>query len=249
MSEANPFSNGAENYARHRPGYPPELAQALASHCKSHEFAIELGCGTGQFSHQLAEHYEKVLATDLSADQINHASLHPKIKYSCEPAEDISADDNSADLIVAAQAAHWFDLERFYKEASRVAKDKSIIALLSYGILNVEGDVDERFQKFYWEDIHQFWASDRVHVETGYKDFGFPFKEFQLTPVEIVCQWNLSQFIGYIETWSAISSAKAQGAAHHLEQFKKDMQAIWGAPGTTKKIIWPISGRIGEVVK
>jgi len=249
MSKAvnNPFADGAENYAKHRPKYPDELAKQLASLCPNNELAIEVGCGTGQFSHCLANHFEKVIATDLSSEQIKLAEPQNNIIFKNEPAEKISASDNSASLIVAAQAAHWFDLNEFYKEAKRVALDEAIVALLSYGVLNVEGEADDRFQQFYWHEIHEYWAPDRKHVETGYKTFEFPFSELTLPPVNIICQWNFNQLIGYINTWSAMKALKKDSADHIYNKFHEDLKAIWGVPETTKTITWPISSRVGRI--
>ncbi len=243
----NPFSEGAENYAKHRPTYPDECAKALAALCPNNNLAIEVGCGTGQFSHCLAEQFEKVIATDLSGEQIRQAIPNHKITFKCEPAEKISVDDNSASLIIAAQAAHWFDLPVFYKEAKRVAVNDAIIALLSYGILNIEGEANERFQKFYWDEIHSFWAPDRKHVETGYKDFDLPFSELALPPINIICHWDFNQLIGYIKTWSAMKTLKAEGADHIFDKFYNDMKDIWDEPEQRKTITWPISSRVGRI--
>ncbi len=249
----NPFAEGAENYAKHRPKYPDELAKVLASLCPSNELAVEVGCGTGQFSHCLASHFEKVLATDLSLEQIKQAAPHPNITFKSEPAEKISARDNSASLVVAAQAAHWFDLNKFYKEAKRIAVDQAVVALLSYGVLNIEGEAaDERFQKFYWQEIHHFWAPDRKHVETGYQEFNFPFNELVLPPVNIVCEWNFNQLIGYINTWSAMKSLRMKvlreaEADHIFIKFHEELKEIWGDIEITKTITWPISSRVGKI--
>jgi SAM-dependent methyltransferase len=37
-------------------------------------------------------------------------------------------DSGSIDLIVVAQALHWFDLQRFYKEVRRVLKNNGVLA-------------------------------------------------------------------------------------------------------------------------
>ena len=246
-SAENPFSRGAENYARHRPTYPSECAKALADLCPDTNLAIEVGCGTGQFSLSLAAQFKKVIATDLSKEQIRQAAPHHKVTYKCEPSEKISVDESSASLIVAAQAAHWFDLPAFYKEAKRVAINDAIIALLSYGLLNIEGEADERFQKFYWDEIHSFWAPDRKHVETGYKDFDFPFTELTLPPLNIICHWDFNQFIGYLKTWSAMKTLKAEGEDHIFDKFYSDMKDIWGETEQRKTITWPISSRVGRI--
>lgn len=48
------------------------------------------------------------------------------------PAEELPFPDGSVDLLTAASAAHWFDTERFLKEAERVLKPHGCIALLGY---------------------------------------------------------------------------------------------------------------------
>jgi len=48
-------------------------------------------------------------------------------------AEDLPFPDGSVDLLTAASAAHWFDVEGFIKEAVRVLKPHGCLALFGYG--------------------------------------------------------------------------------------------------------------------
>ena len=70
------------------------------------------------------EHFEKVIATDASAQQIESAEPAKRISYRVAPAEASGIDPASVDLILVAQALHWFDLDRFFTEAKRVLKDE-----------------------------------------------------------------------------------------------------------------------------
>jgi ubiquinone/menaquinone biosynthesis C-methylase UbiE len=106
------FLGHAALYADCRPTYPAALAEALAEISPARELALDCGCGSGQLSVLLAEQFERVEATDASAQQIGQASVHPKVTYRVAPAEASGLDDASCDLVVAAQAAHWFDLPR-----------------------------------------------------------------------------------------------------------------------------------------
>lgn len=47
--------------------------------------------------------------------------------------ENIPVDSNSVELVTAAEAVHWFDLEWFFQEAARVLKPNGALALLGYG--------------------------------------------------------------------------------------------------------------------
>lgn len=243
----NPFSEGSADYAKHRPNYPMRLVELLAAGCESRDLAVDVGCGNGQLSGLLSHHFTRVIATDVSASQIKQATSHSAIDYRCEAAEAISVESGSVNLLVAAQAAHWFDLPTFYQEVIRVAAPNAVIALLAYGVLSIEGGLDKRFQRFYWQDIQRFWPAGRRHVETGYNDFEFPFQEQQLPKVSIERDWNLSQFIGYVNTWSATKNARREGAIAVIEAFEREFVDEWGDPHQTRRIRWPIVGRIGTV--
>ena len=116
------FSHSAASYAAYRPTYPSELVSFLADTARRNEFAWDCGCGSGQLSTLLAERFQRVYATDASAKQIENAVSHPQVQYACAPAESSGLGDSVADLIVAAQAAHWFDLPVFYREVRRVGR-------------------------------------------------------------------------------------------------------------------------------
>ena len=87
MSNAGLFSTVAREYANFRPGYPPELFAWLARISPSREAVWDCGCGSGQASVALAEHFAVVHATDVAPEQIDAAKPHPRVRYSVAPAE------------------------------------------------------------------------------------------------------------------------------------------------------------------
>lgn len=131
----NWFDEGGQAYARYRPQYPAELAAYLASTAPGTALAADIGCGNGQLTRLLAQHFNTVLGLDASGDQIANALPHDRVAYLNAPAEQLPLRDNCAALITAAQAAHWFNLPAFYQEARRVAAPRGILALISYGVL------------------------------------------------------------------------------------------------------------------
>ncbi|WP_238147079.1 class I SAM-dependent methyltransferase [Rhizorhabdus dicambivorans] len=122
MSFKDHFSSHAAAYAAYRPTYPPELTAWLASTTADRGLALDVGCGSGQLTLQLTAHFDRVVATDPSAQQIANAVQHPRIDYRVAPAERSDLPDGAADLLTAAQAAHWFDLRAFFAEARRTLK-------------------------------------------------------------------------------------------------------------------------------
>src|SRR5688572_12850338 len=102
------FSNQAGIYARSRPRYPDELFRFLASHCKKTGLAWDCATGNGQAAVSLASFFNEVIATDASPQQIAHAMPGEKITYYVASAYESGLENESADLITVATAAHWF---------------------------------------------------------------------------------------------------------------------------------------------
>ncbi|MCP1625284.1 class I SAM-dependent methyltransferase [Pseudomonas nitroreducens] len=243
----NWFDQGGEAYARFRPEYPAELAPYLASMAPDRVLAVDVGCGSGQLTRQLAGHFNAVVGFDPSADQIAHSAPQENVNYACAPAEDLPLLSRSASLITAAQAAHWFDLPRFYAEVRRVAEPNAILALISYGVLRLEGALGERFEQFYWKEIGPYWPAERKLVDSGYATLDFPFAEFPGPEIAIRLEWNLEEFLGYVSTWSALRSAREAGREDLLHDFAEDMAERWGDPAARHRVSWPINMRIGRV--
>ena len=244
------FEDQGDAYALYRPTYPLELAKSLSEHVGDRKLALDVGCGTGQFSVLLAAFFDSVRATDVSEDQLTNAIPHPQVSYNIGSAEQFQLEDQSVDMITAAQAAHWFDLPKFYSEARRVLKPDGLVALITYGVFDILGPARDRARdrilEFYWHDIHSFWPDRRKHVETGYSAFEFPFREIELPALTIERNWTAEQLLNYCATWSAVKRAKAAGRDDLLENFRTDLIKIMG-PTQEMTVSWPIKIRAGTV--
>lgn len=241
----NWFDHGGQAYARFRPEYPERLSMFLASLAPSADLAVDVGCGSGQLTSQLAPYFETTIGVDPSDDQIASTRSSDRIRYLRAPAEQLPIPDRSAALITAAQAAHWFDRPAFYSEVRRIAVDNAVIALISYGVMRLEPDLHERFERFYRSEIGPFWPPERALVDSGYIDIDFPFEEYPAPPMRISKDWNLSEILGYLSTWSAVRRSQEAGGAEILRTFAADLTDTWGDPTTTRQVIWPINMRLG----
>lgn len=128
----NPFSTEAAEYAHLRPTYPDELFAFLATVAPSREVAWDCATGNGQAATHLAGYFERVIATDESGEMIAQAPRDTRIVYRVAEAEDSGLEGSSVDLVTVAAAIHWFDLERFYAEVRRVAKQGAAVAAWTY---------------------------------------------------------------------------------------------------------------------
>ena len=52
--------------------------------------------------------------------------------------------DSSVSLVISGQAAHWFDLPRFYAEIKRILKPQGVLALFGYAFVRVHGRQSEK---------------------------------------------------------------------------------------------------------
>lgn len=249
-SERKPYLHGdGELYARHRPGCPPALVARLAKGCRAREHALDVGCGSGQFSTLLARHFRQVTATDANAEPLTAADAHEHIEYRQETAEAMTLPDASVDLVVACQAAHWFDLERFYDEARRVARDGAVIALVSYGIPLIDGAANRAFDSFYHGPLHAYWPAARRHVESGYRTLDFPFAEDALTDrsFSIERHWDWPTLLGYIRSWSALRQAREDGADDLVSRELAALRQACAPDSARHRILWPVTLRAARL--
>jgi len=187
----NHFSAKAVDYHRYRPTYPPELFAWLATLTERHDLAWDCGCGNGQAACCLVEQYARVVATDPSEQQIANATPHPRISYAVATAEGSGLETASIDLIVVAQALHWFDFDRFYAEARRVSGPGGVLAAISYGEVRLDGEVGNVVSRFYHEVLGPYWPIERRYFNEGYRTIPFPFPEIEPPRFVMEAQWGL----------------------------------------------------------
>jgi ubiquinone/menaquinone biosynthesis C-methylase UbiE len=114
------FSKQAPGYAKFRPRYPQKLFDYLGRIAPSRQLAWDCGTGNGQAAVGLASVFDHVIATDASENQIANAQSHKIVEYCVAPAEHSCIGSETVDLIMVAQALHWFELDRCYAEVRRV---------------------------------------------------------------------------------------------------------------------------------
>ncbi len=123
------FGAVADAYDRARPTYPPEAAAWLVGSDFAH--VLELGAGTGKLTEQLDALGHRVVATDPLEPMLRHLVQRlPRPKVVLSTAEQIPLRSRSMDVVVVAQAFHWFDLERALPETARVLRPGGHLGLV-----------------------------------------------------------------------------------------------------------------------
>jgi SAM-dependent methyltransferase len=256
MSFKDHFSTGSSDYAAFRPSYPPALFDWLAGQCFEHELAWDCATGSGQAAVELARHFRHVIATDASAQQIQSAKSQPGVEYRVAAAESSGLENASVDLITVAQAAHWFDLDRFYAEAKRVVRPQGVIALWGYGRLILPGTLDEPLAHFYEHVIGPYWSPERALIDEGYRNLAFPFSEIAAPRFSIEVSWNLPRLMAYLSTWSAVKLYIEANDYNPLIALETELATRWCAekkgggadclPETALSLEWPLFLRVGR---
>jgi SAM-dependent methyltransferase len=133
---ASRFSDRVENYVRYRPGYPPEVIQALKIECGlvPNHVVADIASGTGIWTRMLLENGNPVFAVEPNAE-MREAGEHrlaafPKFTSVAGTAEATTLADQGMDFVTAAQAAHWFRREPARREFVRILKPGGWLVLL-----------------------------------------------------------------------------------------------------------------------
>ena len=130
------FSSRAEAYAKYRPGYPPGVIDILKSECglTTHSVVADVGSGTGILTELLLKHGNRVFGIEpneamrvFAEEALKESQRFESVNGS---AEATALPDESVDIVVAAQAFHWFDRGKTKDEFKRILKPDGWVALI-----------------------------------------------------------------------------------------------------------------------
>jgi SAM-dependent methyltransferase len=130
------FSSRVENYVKYRPHYPDAVVDVLRSEIgfTPDQVVADIGSGTGISCEPFLKNGNTVFAIEPNADMRAAAEKwwggNPKFHSMDASAEATSLPDRSADLVVAGQAFHWFDVEKAKDEFRRILKPGGHVLLM-----------------------------------------------------------------------------------------------------------------------
>jgi SAM-dependent methyltransferase len=239
MSFTDLFSGHAQLYAAARPTYPERVIAELSALAPGRAQAWDVGTGNGQSALLLARHFERIFATDASAAQIGEAPSHDRITFAAEPAERCSLPDASCDLVLAAQAAHWFDPADFGAEVCRVLKPGGIVAAIGYGWWYVDPEVDAIVGEHLLKRVEPHWLPGNWLLIDHYRDLELPGREIRLTPAAIHLAWERRDVEAYVLSWSVVQKLGPEIAQDAFAA----LRTIWPS-GQKRHVIMPLVSRV-----
>jgi len=243
------FSKQSDLYARYRPTYPKELFEYIISFVKVKNITWDCATGNGQAAVVLADHFKKVIATDISAAQIDKAVKKENIEYSVCPAESTPFTDNTFDLVTVAQAYHWIKWNEFKKEVTRVCKPNAVIAVWTYYNRITDDDkIDKAVNDFYQNVTKPYWDYERRYVEEKYTTVEFDYELLPVKEFETVMHWQREDLFGYVSSWSAVQKFIKTNGYSPVPILEEEINKLW-PEGETKKVVFPIYLKLGRIIK
>ncbi len=137
-------------YASHRRGYHDKLyefvVQYHASSGGQFDTLVDIGCGPGLAIRDLAPQFTHAIGLDPSEGMVSTArslggvsSGSEPIRFEVSSAEELGSNlspaipDGSVDLLIAATAAHWFNMSAFFPRAAQILKPGGTVAIWTGG--------------------------------------------------------------------------------------------------------------------
>lgn len=179
----------AKSYSNNRPSYSSQFYQVVDEyHTGSRNRLIDVGCGPGTATFQLADHlksFNQILGTDISNAMVARARTrkeensrrYTNVSFEVSSADDFSFledFDGNCDMITAVQCAHWLDFDCFQRSAAAVLRKGGTLAIWGYAdpIFQEYPKLDALLDHFTYGPDHlgPFWESGRQILKNLLKD-------------------------------------------------------------------------------
>lgn len=130
----------AADYRRFRPPVPAAITRRVLDTLNGWRRALDVGCGTGQWTFALAEHMDEVVGIDPDSGMLAEATLAAsasgsRVRFSCTSAPELDGVDGTFDLVTFCRSFHWLDRYATLRRVHALTTPTSRLAVLGDGSL------------------------------------------------------------------------------------------------------------------
>lgn len=214
------FSDRVTNYIRYRPGYPSELVSSLLDGLDNPVIA-DVGSGTGIFTRLLLQRDLRVFGIEPNANMrlAGEEYLAEFDNFSAidGDAENTGLDDDSVDLVTAAQAFHWFNNDSSRKEFARILRPAGQLALI-WNKRRIEQPFQQAYDALLRSMAPEYGKVNHMNLDhTDIAEF-YAEGQMQLRLFEYHQQFDFEGLCGRLKS---SSYCPAEGSAHYKELIEK----------------------------
>ncbi|XP_078000544.1 putative methyltransferase DDB_G0268948 [Glandiceps talaboti] len=210
----------SQDYALYCPSYPDGLVEKILAFCRINNkrgcMALDVACGTGSSTRILSNYFDEVIGCDISESQINEAKkveTATNIVYRAVPADELSVDSDSVDLVTMAGAIHLLpDRQKFFSEVDRVLKPGGCLALYQYkaSVLSCgdkSKELSDLLDYYLYEKFVEYQLPCVLTAQNEYRDIVLPYNDEERDyTLSIVYNTTVSDFIRLWKTSSGYKS-------------------------------------------
>jgi hypothetical protein len=126
-----------------------------------------------------------------------------------------------------------------------VLKPNGALAASAYRFFHITPEIDELVNHRYHDGVvGPFWPPERALIQK-FEELPFPFPEIDVPRFEMTAEWNLDQLIGYLRSWSSTQRFIAANNRDPLDEIADELRSAWGDADQVRRVVWPLSLRVG----
>jgi ubiquinone/menaquinone biosynthesis C-methylase UbiE len=146
------FETIAEDYDRVRPGYPAELVDLACAGLGPRSRVLEVGCGTGKLTRDLAQRGFAIDAVDPGEGMVVVARrAAPEATFHIGRFEDIEPPGGAFDAVFSATAFDWVDPQVGWAKVARLLRPGGTFGLFGHTV-DTTGPLHDAFRQV-WRDV------------------------------------------------------------------------------------------------
>lgn len=219
MAKFADFGSEASHYALGRRGYPDTVYYYLKTFVQEKEPILDLGCGTGISTRELARHgFEDIQGADQDERMLAEARENPKYKhilYYQAKAEALPFIRGQFKAITCFSSFHWFANPKAIDEIKRVLKRNGVLFIVDKkDNPSLKGEIEKKIEEELNIKFPKILSTDE---EREVLKSHFELQPLRLFPGEDL--YTLNEAIEYINStsfWSAIEEQKRQNVLEKI---------------------------------